>query len=104
MFTPENTPRELNALENALEAIPKREAIAKNVSITRPEVILTPRQAAFSQKITLPVEECAGKILASACVSCPPAVPIVMCGERIGAALIPVLKESGTERLVVVGE
>lgn len=102
MFTPENTPRELNALENALEAIPKREAIAKNVSITRPEAILTPRQAAFSKKITLPVEECAGKILASACVSCPPAVPIVMCGERIGAELIPVLRESGAEQLVVV--
>lgn len=102
MFTPENSRQELNALENALEAIPKREPITRSAAITRPETVLTPRQAAFSRKQTLPVSECAGKILASACVSCPPAVPIVMCGERIGADLLPILRESGTEYLTVV--
>lgn len=104
MFTPENTRQELSALEAALEAIPRREALTRSPSVTRPEPVLTPRQAAFSKKQTLPVQECAGRILASACVSCPPAVPIVMCGERIGKELLPILQESGTEQLVVVAE
>jgi arginine/lysine/ornithine decarboxylase len=32
---------------------------------------------------TLPLEKAVGRILADACVSCPPAVPVVIAGERI---------------------
>ena len=33
-----------------------------------------------------PVEQAEGKILASVSVTCPPAVPIAICGERINAS------------------
>ena len=104
MLTPDNTRQELLSLEAALEAIARREAIETKIPLIRPDVVMSPRKAAFSPKITLPAERCAGRILASACVSCPPAVPIVMCGERIDDSLLPVLRECGTEYLTVVKE
>ena len=104
MFTPENTRRELTALEHALEAIPRRQPREREMPAVHAGAVMSPRQAAFSEKITLPVTRCAGRILASACVSCPPAVPIVMCGERIEACLLPALEACGTEYLTVVKE
>ena len=41
------------------------------------------REAMLSKKERLPVREAEGRVLASLNVSCPPAVPIAVCGERI---------------------
>ena len=102
MFTPENTRQDFAALRAALEAIPRRESREKILPLCRPEPVLSPRAAAFSRKVTLPVDQAAGRILAAASVSCPPAVPLIMCGERISEELVPVLKAHGTEFVTVV--
>ena len=102
MFTPENTRQDFAALRAALEAIPRRESREKILPLCRPEPVLSPRAAAFSRKVTLPVDRAAGRILAAASVSCPPAVPLIMCGERISEELVPVLKAHGTEFVTVV--
>ena len=102
MFTPENTRQDFAALRSALEAIPRRESREKILPLCRPEPVLSPRAAAFSRKVTLPVDQAAGRILAAASVSCPPAVPLIMCGERISEELVPVLKAHGTEFVTVV--
>ena len=41
------------------------------------------REAMLSARATVPVREAAGRILADAAVSCPPAVPVAVAGERI---------------------
>ena len=102
MFTPENTRQDFAALRSALEAIPRRESREKILPLCRPEPVLSPRAAAFSRKVTIPVDQAAGRILAAASVSCPPAVPLIMCGERISEELVPVLKALGTEVVTVV--
>ena len=102
MFTPENTRQDFAALRSALEAIPRRESREKILPLCRPELVLSPRAAAFSRKVTLPVDRAAGRILAAASVSCPPAVPLIMCGERISEELVPVLKALGMEFVTVV--
>ena len=102
MFTPENTRQDFAALRAALEAIPRRESREKILPLCRPEPVLSPRAAAFSRKVTLPVDRAAGRILAAASVGCPPAVPLIMCGERISEELVPVLKALGTEFVTVV--
>ena len=102
MFTPENTRQDFAALRSALEAIPRRESREKILPLCRPEPVLSPRAAAFSRKVTIPVGQAAGRILAAASVSCPPAVPLIMCGERISEELVPVLKAHGTEFVTVV--
>ena len=103
MFTPENTPQELERLGDALCAIRQRQEIPE----TRwaricPEQAWTPRQAAFAPRETIPVGESAGRILASVSVSCPPAVPIVMCGEKLTEGMIPLLRAFGMENVEVV--
>jgi arginine/lysine/ornithine decarboxylase len=48
-----------------------------------PSKAMSIRDAAMSAKETLPAGECLGRILSDVSVSCPPAVPIVVSGERI---------------------
>lgn len=105
MLAPEEPCAQLMRLERALCAIPPRAPlILPEEADCRPERVLSPRQAAFARSEVIPVEESAGRILASTSVSCPPAVPIVVCGERITEELIPRLKRHGTEQVTVVKE
>ena len=102
MFTPENTPQELARLEQALLALHKKAPREWVLPQCRPEAVLTPRQAAFGPKETVPVSQSRGRILADASVSCPPAVPLVMCGERIDGELPRLLAHFGYSHVTVV--
>ena len=53
---------------------------------------------------TVAIEDSVGRILASPSVSCPPAVPIIMCGERINMAAVQAFRYYGVEKLRVVIE
>ena len=48
-----------------------------------PEKACSIREAMFSRRETVPADQAVGRILADACVSCPPAVPVIIAGERI---------------------
>ncbi len=96
MFTPMIAPEAIDRLKDALLSIPKKDAIKENIpSIGAPERAISVREAVFSHSVVLPVDECEGRILASENVSCPPAIPIVVCGERIDKSAIEVLKYYG---------
>lgn len=47
------------------------------------ERVMSIRQAVFSCFETLKIEDSVGRVLCQENIACPPAVPIVMCGERI---------------------
>lgn len=66
------------------------------------ETAMSVREAMLSPSEEIPVEECCGRILASASVSCPPAVPIAVCGEKLSAEAIKCFKYYGIERCRVV--
>ena len=51
---------------------------------------------------TLRVERALGRVLASPCVSCPPAVPILICGEEIDESAVQAFRYYGIERVEVV--
>ena len=53
-----------------------------------PQVVLTPKEAFYSDKIVLPLEESAGRIAAEYVMSYPPGIPIVAPGERITKEII----------------
>ncbi len=83
MLTPENG-KDIPQLTQAFDAIPQKPPIEETPPpFHRCEQVLSLRQALFSNGPLLPVEECIGKVLISPCVGCPPAVPILICGERI---------------------
>lgn len=86
MLTPENTQSELNALEAALLTIPRRTPISEKPPVFSPcQRVCSTREAMLSPMETVPVAESEGRILAAATVGCPPAVPIVVSGERVDA-------------------
>ena len=103
MLTPRNTPEELDRLRAALCALPRgARQEAPPIALARPKAACTPRQAAFAPRETIPVENSLGRILALANVSCPPAVPIVMCGEEIDEAAQETLRRCGIEEVTVI--
>ena len=103
MLTPRNTPEELDRLRAALCALPRGVRQEESpIALARPKAACTPRQAAFAPRETIPVENSLGRILALANVSCPPAVPIVMCGEEIDEAAREALCRCGIEEVTVI--
>ena len=65
---------------------------------------MTVRQAVFSVSETIPAAESAGRILSAATVGCPPAVPIVVCGERIDEDALRCFNYYGIETCTVIKE
>lgn len=84
MLSCEMTDQELATLEEVLMNVeqksPWMEAVPEVGLLQR---VLSVREALFSEKEWIPAKESEGRILASLNVGCPPAVPIVVCGEKI---------------------
>lgn len=53
-----------------------------------PQVVLTPKEAFYAEKTTLPLEASAGRVSAEYVMSYPPGIPIVAPGERITKEII----------------
>ena len=105
MLSPDNEEEDFSRLEAALDALPPRAPIFDlPPALPRPLARLSPREALFSPFETLPAEACLGRTLASPCVSCPPAVPILACGEGIDAQALAAFRYYGITRLAVVCE
>ena len=103
MLTPEISSDEMERLAVALEEIPKRPVIATPAPVPgRAEPVLGVREAVMRPYEILRIEECEGRVLASPSVGCPPAVPVVVCGERIDAQAIRCFTYYGIDRVSVV--
>lgn len=103
MLTPETGEEELRSLRDFLLSLPLRAPIPERPP--RPgaaKPVLTPREALLSPFETLPTERCLGRILASPCVGCPPAVPIAVCGERLDENALALFRYYGVTALEVV--
>lgn len=84
MLTPEVGTEALAQLEQVLTAIPKRRPLVAAPPTSSPMRAMSIREAMMSPSEEIAVANARGRVLASAGVSCPPAVPIVICGEIIG--------------------
>lgn len=84
MLTPELGGEALLRIEELVCSVPKKAPItAAPPQFILPERAMSVREAVFAPSEELPLSLCAGRILASAGVGCPPAVPIAVCGERL---------------------
>ncbi len=102
MLTPEMGD-DLSRLESALLGVKQKDAICTQPPVCTPHArVLSVREAAFSNCETVPVSESMGRILATATVGCPPAVPIVVCGERIDENAVQCFKYYGIDACTVV--
>ena len=105
MTTPEIGTAVLDHVCAVMLRIPKKAAIAAAPAIpARGERVLSVREAMLSMPETVAVEDSTGRVLASPSVGCPPAVPIVICGERIDEHAVSCFKYYGIRTVSVVKE
>lgn len=103
MLTPESGGSALERIEKALLSIQSKPAVPGQAPpLARPVKKLSPRAALLAASRELDVHACCGAVLASASVSCPPAIPIVVCGEIIDEAAIRLFQYYGIRTCRVV--
>ena len=105
MLTPETGEAGLEKLKRAMFSISSKSPIKDTPpKLQKAERVMTIREAALSAAEILPTENCHGRILAAATVGCPPAVPILVCGERIDSHAVECFKYYGIQSCSVVKE
>ncbi|MBQ8304096.1 MAG: aminotransferase class V-fold PLP-dependent enzyme [Clostridia bacterium] len=103
MFTPEIGDNDLKTLEAALCAAVKKSPIKTAPPPFAPcKAAMSVRCAALSPCETIKAQNSAGRILAAATVACPPAVPIVVCGEIIDENALKLFEYYGIKECTVV--
>ena len=105
MITPETGPEVLRKLRDTLSAVERRAPITSKAPAPGiPNPVMSPHRAMMQPFEEIPVGESVGRILAGPSVSCPPAVPVVLCGERIDEAAVRLFRYYGIQSCLVVKE
>lgn len=96
MLTPENGEKTLSEIYRVMSQI----EIKKRIPDVPPQIpklspVVPIKQVLLSETEMLPAEQCAGRVFAGINVSCPPAVPIAVCGELIDEDVIKLMKYYG---------
>ena len=103
MLSAETTDETLAYLEKVLCQIPPMAPVVEESPAFIPaNRVMRIREAMLSCGEVLPVEQCLGRILAVPTVGCPPAVPILVCGEQIDAHAIKCFAYYGIDSCCVV--
>ncbi len=105
MLTPEIGEKGLQRLEEVLWAVEKKAAIEELPPVFHAcTAVMSVREAMLSPSETVTVEASVGRVLAAASVGCPPAVPIVVCGERIDSEAAACFDYYGIKTCAVVAQ
>ena len=104
MLTPANSPQELARLEQALGFAPAPPKEKSPLPQARGEQAMPVRQALFAPQETVAANQSLGRVCGAPTVSCPPAVPIAVSGERIGPEALTLFEHYGVEWVDVVKE
>ena len=103
MFTPQNTDLDFERLNSAFKnLVPKAPRTNTLFAPVESERVCSIRQAVFAESEKILTECAQDRICASLTVSCPPAVPIVICGERITKEKIKLLKYYEIDEIEVI--
>lgn len=107
MASGSTTGEELRQVERILSAAGEGGSVPRTLpqaglAAGRPKRILPIRQAMFAPQEELPVEKCLGRVCAAPTVSCPPAVPILVCGEQVDQGAIECFQYYGVSHCAVV--
>lgn len=102
MASTETSSADLEALVEAMGENAWGDISRDPVPMTRAETCCSPRQAIFAPREQIPVQESLGRIAAAPTVGCPPAIPIVVSGERIDESALELFDYYGTETVSVM--
>lgn len=104
MLTPAIGREGLERISCALSKIPARDPVLEAAPVFAPcEQVMPLRSAMLSCAELVPAALAEGRVLASPCVGCPPAVPIVISGQRISADAVVAFRYYGITHCEVCG-
>jgi len=105
MFTPETTEADFDKIEKVLPPLIASNTEERKTALpSRGERVMSIRQAMFSKRCTVATQQALGRVCATPAVSCPPAIPIAISGERITEEMIELFMIYGIEEIDVVDE
>lgn len=104
MFTPDSRPEDYGVVLKAFADFRPRAPRRPCPPPPRGIVDITPGNALLLPRESIPAARCAGRVAASAAVSCPPAVPIAVMGERLTERHAELLAAYGIDYIDVVCE
>ncbi len=105
MLTPNLGKSGLERLTEALLKLPKKWEISEAPPKFRAPVSkISIREAIMSAKETIPIKNAVGRVLGDISVACPPAVPILVCGEEITQEAVAALEYYGVEYCTVIAD
>ena len=103
MFTPENRESDFSALAEFFSQTSVRQAVKKDILYMKPpEQVVSIRKAVFSKSEKIKAEYSAGRVLGRTAVSCPPAVPVVVSGEKIDGDAVKIFERHGIKYVDVL--
>ena len=93
MLTPAMKDSELEKIEKSLLDIEKKcEITDTSPEVVKPKKVMSVRDAMLSLSQTVSVNDSVGKIIATPNISCPPAVPIIVSGEKVDEDVLSVFE------------
>ncbi len=105
MASGNTTGADLQKVADALDtATPGPDESRPAPMLPRGERVKSIRQALLSAQETLSVEAALGRVLADPSVGCPPAVPILVCGERVDQRAVECFRYYGRRSCAVMKE
>ena len=102
MATPENDPEDFRRVFRALEGVLAPPEARDPLPLAKGERVCSIREAALARRATVPAAESLGRVCGLPTVGCPPAVPIVVSGERITAQAVELFARYGVEEVEVL--
>ncbi|MBE6704689.1 MAG: aminotransferase class V-fold PLP-dependent enzyme [Ruminococcaceae bacterium] len=105
MLTPENGEDVFDKIYKAFTSVPKKAPITETAPhFAKSKTAMSVKAAMMAERERLPLEACIGKIYAGITVSCPPAIPIAVCGEVIDEDTVKLMRYYGETEADVVKE
>lgn len=104
MISPQNSDEDFEKLKNAFQNLELnlKENDDEAISFEFGERVMTIREAIFSDSEEIDVKNAIGRVCASPTVSCPPAVPIAVSGEKITEKHIELFKKYKISKIQVI--
>lgn len=103
MFSADTEDEDFAAVSDALFSLPKKKSIESTYPAL-PQTVseMSIRDAIFAQSEVVNVKDAAGRIFCDCTLSCPPAIPIAIAGERISDAHVKCFEYYGISAVRVV--
>ncbi len=102
MMTPENTKEELFTLEKALKTNKMPYKQNGFTHLKAAETVTSVRNALFAPQEVVLAENALGRVCGAPTVSCPPAIPIAVSGEKIDESMLRLFEYYGIDKIEVL--